>query len=180
MSNKALLLKNSLLEFYKNKNNLNLFANVINKKTNYSLRIIEWFCNNYSKKHDINYTLPTKNKVFNVYLSYKTQLDSFQKKQFDPFKRKHKGFEKFDLKFENTIITTTVGQLNFFKWCITNNVFDYIEKHLKEIKIDMNNSINYAKKNKEIKLERKKRQPLSVSATRLCIKRYNKVFLDFS
>lgn len=189
-NNKAQLLKLSLMDFYKSKENIYKFVNVIEKNTEYSLRIIEWFCNNYSKKYDISYKLGN-NKIFNVYLSYKTQLDSYQKKQFDPFKRKHNGFEKFSLKYDdNKTIITTVGQLNFFKWCICNNVFDYIQSHLREIKLDMNNSINYSKlsnksnnnitnNNTTITLSRKKRQPLSVSATRLCIKRYTKVHLDF-
>jgi len=91
-NNRAELLKKPLMNFYKNKDNLKKFADVIEKKTPYSLRVIEWFCNNYSKKYDIIYKT-SNNKEINVYLSYKSQLNSYQKKQFDPFKRKHEGFE---------------------------------------------------------------------------------------
>ena len=69
-NNKAQLLKLSLMDFYKSKENIYKFVNVIEKKTEYSLRIIEWICNNYSKKYDISYKL-SNNKIFNVYLSYK-------------------------------------------------------------------------------------------------------------
>lgn len=191
-NNREELLKKPLLDFYKNKENLNKFVNVIEKKSEYSLRVIEWFCNNYSKKYDIIYK-NSNGKEFNVYLSYKSQLDSYQKKQFDPFKRQHSGFETFELKYEVDSnvksVTTTVGQLNFFRWCIKNNVLDYIKKHIKHIKNDMISSVRYntpeskntKKKTTETQssTQRKKRQPLSVSATRIFIKKYKKVVLDF-
>ena len=175
LNNKATLLKKSLLIFYKDKENLEKFVNVIEKNTEYSLRIIEWFCSNYSKKYNIIYKLD-KNTEFNVYLSYKSQLDSYQKKQFDPFKRNHKGFDKFEI---CNGIYTTVGQLNFFRWCINNKIFDYIQKNIKSIKDDMNKSINYIKKKGDNKT-RKKRQPLSLSATRVCIKRYTRAVIEFN
>lgn len=186
-NNRAILLKKSLMDFYKSKENLEKFVNVIEKNTEYSLRVIEWFCNNYSKKYDIIYKVD-KNKEFNVYLSYKSQLDSYQKKQFDPFKRKHEGFETFILKCDkDKTILTTVGQLNFFKWCICNKVLDYVNKYIKEIKDDMVKSVNYntnvqsktKKKTETTTVSRKKRQPLSVSATRTCVKRYTNAVLEF-
>lgn len=180
-NNKAELLKKSLMNFYKTKENIEKIVNVIEKKTDYSLRVIEWFCNNYSKKNDIIYKL-SDNTSFNVYLSYKSQLDSYQKKQFDPFKRKHKGFEIFTIKSDkDSVIETTVGQLNFFRWCIQNKVLDYIQKHIKSIKDDMGKYGNYkgTKLSTEIYKEkfRKKRQPLS--AIRICVKRYTNSILEF-
>jgi|APGre2960657404_1045060.scaffolds.fasta_scaffold00573_13 hypothetical protein len=180
-NNRTLLLKKSLLEFYDKKDNMNIIVKIVNKNTEYSLRLLEWFCSNYSKKHNTIYNL-SKTKEFNVYLSYKAQLDSYQKKQFDPFKRNHKGYEKFDVSYDtDKTFKTTVGQLNFFKWCIENKILDYIKKNITKIKDDMNNSINYTgivvktapKKN------RKKRQPLSTSAIRTCVKRYTTVVIKF-
>lgn len=180
-NNRALLLKKSLMIFYKSKEHLDKFVNVLEKNTEYSLRIIEWFCSNYSKKHNIIYKVDKKE--FNVYLSYKSQLDSYQKKQFDPFKRNHKGFEKFPIKYDkNKDIITTVGQLNFFRWCITNKILDYVQKHIRNIKEDMNKCINYAstlQKTPKKSNNRKKRQPLSISATRICVKRYTQAVLEF-
>lgn len=178
-NNRAQLLKKSLMDYYKAENNLEKFIDVIEKNTTYSLRVVEWFCNNYSKKNDIIYKVDGND--FNVYLSYKCQLDSYQKKQFDPFKRKHKGFETFALTVKKgKSFLTTVGQLNFFKWCISNKVLDYVEKHLKEIKEDMIKSVNYTNSsNKVVHHNRKKRQPLSTAATRTCIKRYTTSVLEF-
>jgi basic membrane lipoprotein Med (substrate-binding protein (PBP1-ABC) superfamily) len=181
-SNRNVLLKKSLFIFYKNKENLMKVVNVINKKTKYSLRILEWFCGNYSKKHDINYKLSNGKGMFNVYLSYKSRLDSYQKKQFDPFKRAHKGYEKFNIKYnKDESLETTVCQLNFFKWCIENEILEYVDKNIQKIKDHMNsviikNSIKTPKK----EVDKKKRQPLSLAATRTCVKRYTNVTLNFN
>lgn len=176
--NKAGLLKKSLLKFYTNKTNISLFVDVIEKKTTYSLRVIEWFCNNYSKKNDTSYVIPETGEVFNVYLSYKSQLDSYQKKQFDPFKREHEGFPKFSISFNGKSIYTTVGQLNFFRWCITNKVLDYINSNVKKIKEDMNSTISNNKTDGN--KSRKKRQTLSPAVVKTCVKRYTNVVLKFS
>jgi hypothetical protein len=150
LDTRAEVLKESLLEFYKKKKNFDIFNEIISERTSkFSLRVIEWFCNNFSRKYDISYKT-TRNKDFNVYLAYKSQLDSYSKKQFDPFNRKHKGFPPFVILHGEKKVETTVGQMNFFKWCINNNVLEYIEKYLENIKQDMaltNNIRNNSSKN---------------------------------
>lgn len=183
LTNGSDLLKISLLKFYKNSSNMTKFANVKLKNTSYSLRILEWVCNNYSKKKNITYTLPN-NKEFNIYLSYKKQLDSYQKKRFDPFKRSHEGYEKFMMKYgpnDSLSIETTISQLNFFKWCIENNILEYTEENLKDIKDDMNASVKYTNspKNEKTSKNRKKRQTISVEATRTTVKKYSTVTMKF-
>ena len=37
----------------------------------------------------------------------------------------------------NKNIKTTLGQLNFFKWAISNGVLDYVEENLKQIRNEM-------------------------------------------
>tara|TARA_Y100000310_G_scaffold97447_2_gene95090 strand:- start:171 stop:806 length:636 start_codon:yes stop_codon:yes gene_type:complete len=109
-----------------------------------SLRIIDWFVTNYSKKNNITYPIVIKRpngsrirKQFMVFLDYKSQLKAFSKKEFDPFCRRNR------ITFEYTrdpddYIVTTVGQLNFFRWAIHNKIINYIESHLEEIEDDMN------------------------------------------
>jgi hypothetical protein len=180
-NNRTLLLKSSLLQFYEKKDHMQIILKIINKNTEYSLRLLEWFCSNYSKKYNTIYNV-SKNKEFNVYLSYKSQLDSYQKKQFDPFKRNYRGYEKFDLFYSpEKSFKTTVGQLNFFKWCIENKILDYVKDHIMSIKNDMNESLNYSdtspttnSTNSTVSgvgtvvktASRKKRQALSTSAIR--------------
>lgn len=195
-NNRTLLLKKNLLEFYDKKSNMDTIVNIVNKKTQYSLRLLEWFCSNYAKKNNIIYPL-SKTKDFNVYFSYKLQLDSYQKKQFDPFKRNHAGYGKFEVEYaDGKTFETTVCQLNFFRWVLENKILDYIKENIGKIKDDMNTCVNYSTDPKTVKARsvegpsatsqvpqtkksRKKRQPLSASATMTCLKRYKTVVIKF-
>lgn len=161
------LLLVSLNNFYKNESNKINLMNILNGEDKISLRIIDWFVTNYAKKYNINYSLKikisspkrstmkkglkfskkdmdkyTNFRQINVFLSYKEQLRAYSKKQFDPFCRRNRINFYFN---ESEFITTTVGQLNFFRWSIQNNIIKYIMEHYKEIEVDMNN--NTRKKN---------------------------------
>jgi len=178
------LLMSSLQKFYLKKDNIAKIKKILYGKSKISLRIIDWFVTNFSKKKNINYIITDYNDNFNkktqfiVYIDYKLQLKGYSKKQFDPFCRR----ERINFYFEeDEYIETTVGQLNFFRWAISNKIIDYIEKNLKEIETDMNQSmknvykIPSAKKTKD----RKKRNTLSVSATRTVNKHNVKIVVSF-
>ena len=142
---------------------------IINGQSNLSLRIIDWFVTNYSKKKNISFIKNDNiyQKQFIVYLNYKKQLKAYSKKQFDPFCRRDRI--NFFYNEKNSIITT-VGQLNFFRWAIENKVLDYIEDKLKDIEDDMNKSVRNIYSKKKIQTHqntRKKRRELSKSATTL-------------
>jgi hypothetical protein len=99
-----------------------------------------------------------------VFHSYKSQLKAYSKKGFDPFCRRERLLFIID---ENHSVETTIGQLNFFKWAITNLILDYIEENKEDIEIDMNTCLKQMKLNHDKKNgSRKKRQELSLSATR--------------
>lgn len=122
-----------------------LLGILISGKYKVSLRIIDWFVTNYSKKH--NLVIHNKNnKPFIVYLEYKSQLKAYSKKQFDPFCRRARIFFEYnkDKKFE-----TTIGQLNFFRWAIENNIIDYIIKNYDSIEKDMNSTLKYCRIDEE-------------------------------
>jgi hypothetical protein len=100
----------------------------------------------------------------NVFHSYKSQLKAYSKRKFDPFCRRDRILFEID---EDHSVETTIGQLNFFKWAISNMIVDYIELHKDEIEYDMNSSLKQMKMNSDKKDgSRKKRQELSLSATR--------------
>ncbi len=181
------VLLNSLNNFYNQANNRDKLLEVINNTNNVSLRIIDWFVTNYSKKFNIKYFIDKVNgintinmnedsKQFNIYYSYKAQLKSYSKKKFDPFCRRDRI--EFMLNNDEKIITT-VGQLNFFKWAINNCIIDYILIHYKEIEEDMNLSLSNLNKKKE-KDSRKKRQELSKSASRGLNTNNIKVTINFN
>jgi hypothetical protein len=192
-SNNILLV--SLKGYYQDEKNMERLLEIILQTNNkISLRIIDWFVTNYSKKYNIYYTIykdkdgrktfeSDKNehlKLFNTYHSYKAQLKSYSKKKFDPFCRRDRiNFNYHVEKGENKSIETTIGQLNFFKWAIDNLIIDYIIQNYGIIEEDMTNSFQQIKKHKKISNERKKRQELSKSATRGLNQTNVSVVLDF-
>lgn len=134
-----LLMKSLTIFFKNNKKNLRKMVKIIQGKSTISLRIIDWFVTNYSKKNNTILKKPrkTKNKdytIFSIHHNYKTQLKSFSKKQFDPFRRN----TRIDFEYEpGKTIETTVAQLNFFRWAFKNEIIIYIQKNYKVIEKDM-------------------------------------------
>ena len=127
------LLMNSLRKFFIDHDNLNTILPIINGDSKISLRVMDWFVTNYSKKNNISYLInpsgdiitdiTKEGKEFVVYLDYKLQLKGYQKKQFDPFCRR----DRIEFYYNDTeYLVTTVGQLNFFRWTIKNSVLKYI------------------------------------------------------
>jgi hypothetical protein len=176
------ILLNKLLTFYYKDDHIATMLNIINGTSNISLRIVDWFSTNYSKKHYLIYETPN-NKRFKVYEDYKLKLKAYSKKRFDPFCR----WDRINIPIsENSeyCFETTIGQLNFFKWAIENKVIDYIEKHYNEIECDMNenNSLSKTKKNimtNQQEKTRKKRQELSINAIKNFKKERVEVIVKF-
>jgi hypothetical protein len=162
--NQLLLVK--LMKFYNENNNLHKMLSIINGESKISLRIIDWFTTNYAKKYFTKYK-NNKDKRFIVYEDYKLNLKAFKKQRFDPFCR----WERIQVPYgEDSSIETTIGQLNFFKWALENNIIDYIETNYEEIEEDMNNNNSLSRSKKNINTTRKKRQELSISASK-CLKK---------
>jgi hypothetical protein len=179
ISSKKDLLMQSLINFFTNRENLDMIIPIIIGKYKISLRILDWFVTNYSKKNNINYQININNKIKNfiVYLDYKSQLKAYSKKQFDPFCRRERiSFIDHD----NNELITTVGQLNFFRWAIENNILNFIENNYDIIEADMNNSLRnlYKKKNLELN-NRRKRTELSISATKTVNKHNVSIIVQF-
>ena len=65
------LLLNKLMDFYRKDNNIDKILPIINGEHKVSLRLIDWFVTNYSKKHYTCYTLPDKERTrrFKVYVA---------------------------------------------------------------------------------------------------------------
>jgi hypothetical protein len=134
----ALLLTN-LLKFYEQNDNLDVMLQIINGHSKISLRIIDWFATNYAKKYFTVYAINNEyskgSRRFKVYVDYKLKLKAYSKKRFDPFCR----WDRITIPYKNgTFIQTTIGQLNFFKWAIENDIVQYIEQHYETIENDMN------------------------------------------
>ena len=184
-------------------NNLDKMLKIISGDSKISLRIIDWFTTNFAKKYFTIYML--NGKRFIVYNDYKLKLKAYSKKRFDPFCRYDKTMFPYD---NEKYIETTIGQLNFFKWSIENKIVDYIEENYETIERDMNTR-NSASKRKEMILKaindekndvdglkcglkngaddlknvanktRKKREELSISATKSIKKEYVEIVVKF-
>jgi ribosomal protein L32 len=138
------LILSDLMKFYRQNGNLHKMLKIIKSETKISLRIIDWFVTNYAKK---NYTIIQNGaERFKVHLGYKQKLKAYNKKKFDPFCRWERITVPYDESGE-TLIETTVGQLNFFKWALEHRIIDYIEEHYDEIEKDMMNRNSMSKKN---------------------------------
>ena len=172
--------------------------NIINGKSKISLRIVDWFATNYSKKNYTVYQIEKDNifERFKVYNDYKLNLKAYSKKRFDPFCR----WERITIPYkDNTHIQTTLGQLNFFKWALENKVVEFIEDNYDMIDADMNmrNSSSKSKNNSissNSSIEstesdvsssssnnktRKKREELSVNASRSMKKEIVETIIEF-
>lgn len=135
MSSSELLLL-SLSKYYSRNNKIKILKDIIDNKSELSLRLIDWYVTNYCKQHNIVYILNRKNnkEYFNVYMNYRAQLKAFKKVLFDPFRRRDRTMFSYD---KNNCISTTIGQLNFFRWAINNEVFDHLLKDIVNVENDM-------------------------------------------
>lgn len=147
------LLMTNLQRYYAIDNNMDYMLRIINGESRISLRIIDWFATNYAKKYYTVYTIGDGEggdgggsiacRRFKVYVDYKLKLKAYSKKRFDPFCR----WDRITVPYKDgKYIQTTIGQLNFFKWALENNVIRYIEENYANIEKDMNNRNSTSKK----------------------------------
>jgi hypothetical protein len=191
------LLMNNLMKFYHENNNLEKMLKIINGESPISLRIIDWFATNYAKKFFTVYEVGA-NRRFKVYVDYKLKLKAYSKRRFDPFCR----WDRISIPYNNgTFIQTTIGQLNFFKWALENEVVAYIENNYAEIEDDMNARNSTSRRNgagtsTDVSDEmdnnvggngsgsknktRKKREELSISATKSIKKETVEIVVSFN
>ncbi len=172
------ILLTKLLEYYKKDNNVNMdkMLNIINGESRISLRIVDWFATNYAKKHYTVYRLNSEQR-FKVYVDYKLNLKAYSKKRFDPFCR----WDRITIPYSpDKYIQTTIGQLNFFKWALEKNVIKYIEENYSEIESDMNSRNSTAKRKISCQKTRKKREELSISASKSIKREEVEIVVEFN
>jgi hypothetical protein len=180
------LLMSNLLEFFKTENHIQKMMSIVEGQSKISLRIIDWFVTNYAKKYFVVYEI--NGSRFKVYNDYKLKLKAYGKVRFDPFKR----WDRITIRDpQNQEIETTIGQLNFFKWAIDNKILEYIESQYDDIEKDMNQRNSSSKKRLSMDSNtsetgadggktRKKREELSVSATKFIKKETVKIVVKFT
>ena len=184
------LLMKSLSKFYAIETNISILLPIVQGTSKISLRVLDWFVTNYCKKNNIILTNKSGTNII-VHMDYKNQLKAYAKIYFDPFCRRDRINFIYGKGHE---LLTTVGQLNFFRWAIENNIIEYTVSNMEIIEKDMNASLKYDKdesdaqkledseqNNSKIKKEtrRRKRHELSVSAAKSMSRHNVNIVVEF-
>lgn len=136
----------SLVRFYRESNNMEVVLPIIQGNSPTPLRLFNWFVTNYCKERNliICNNINGGDYYVNVYMEYRTQLKTFSKQQFDPFRRDNKRHIIFNYDPTNPEkrINTTVGQLNFFRWALEIGVVSYVKQNRELLEHEMKKSID--------------------------------------
>lgn len=116
--NKSDLLLASIHKFFEIPENREKLFDILGRGRGPSLRRLEWFVTSYAKMNHFSFTAPN-GKIFTVHVAYKSSLDGYSKKLFDPFCRTER------ITFMG--LTTTCAQLNFLRWAISNGIVDILK-----------------------------------------------------
>jgi hypothetical protein len=125
-----------LQDFYNQPGRLEEVLPILTGESPVSLRLIDWFVTNYSKKFNVSYLL--EDRQFMVHFHYKRELKAYSKRLFDPFCRRERIM--FQVRGHEAFVTT-VGQLNFFRWALEKDIIPFINANLEPIEKDMNTSM---------------------------------------
>lgn len=114
---KANVLLGALTRFFEQPENMEKLKDILEHRKGISLRNLEWFVTNYARERHVTYQTPS-GRPFTVHVAYKSSLDGYSKKLFDPFCRTDR------IDFHGFI--TTPAQLNFLRWCFQNGIVEYM------------------------------------------------------
>lgn len=165
-------------------------VSIINNTDNISLRMLNWFAMKYSATMSTLERLNEhgKTEFFDIKISYKGQLSTHSKKYFDPFRRGKKFDYCYDKNDTTKTVETTLCQLNFFQWLLTNKLIDYVVKHFELLKQKMGSFNSKEKERKIIKKDKEKKKTIELNGktemTRIKIKKFlekppDKIILSF-
>lgn len=168
----------ALLPFFTDERMRNIIIPIISVNSRMSLRALDWFIINYSKKHKISLIRKTAH-VFHVYNNYRDWLKYWKRDRFDAFRRGPRIYFKFNA----YVYSTTVAQLNFLYWCENTGALSYADRHLGEIELDMNLVITACRKKKALRKlagDKRKRCELSKAPEVQCVVFRIPVTIQFS
>jgi hypothetical protein len=133
---------------------LRIFTEVVsNRSTIVSLRLLDWLVTNYVTAQYIpGETLEERTERTNLYFTYTRNLNSYTKVWFDPFARKSADKGSLKIRFhtqscefyvesgsnlDDNFVSTTAGQLNFFRVAIEEGFVNYAFEHHDRIQAHM-------------------------------------------
>lgn len=130
--------------FTENEDAWNLVVDIVTRKDHgmLTLRLLDWFVCNYSFCNQVVYMRKSDGRPFHVFSEYKSMLRGYSKKFCDAFARTCRIFFEISSPSGNRRrIITSVGQLNFLKWAICNDVMDFAREHVHEIAAHMESTL---------------------------------------
>ncbi len=151
------ILMSSLQQYFRtHPKSLRIFTEVVsNRSTIVSLRLLDWLVTNYvTAQHIPGETLEERTERTNLYFCYTRNLNSYTKVWFDPFARKSADKGSLKIKFhtqsceflldaaggsgdDDEYVSTTAGQLNFFRVAIEEGFVNYAFEHHDRIQAHM-------------------------------------------
>lgn len=123
-----------------------VLCDVIGGRQCVSLRLLDWFVTSYARRHASSFVFRGKTVI--VWNEYKSMLKSYSKTHFDPFCRRDRihidasgpscallanGAEPAAPR----ALTTTIGQLNFFRWAIESGLLVYVQLIERDVAHDL-------------------------------------------
>lgn len=105
---------------------------ILSKRSGVSLRLVDWLVTNASKTSTI--VVYNKGIPVDAFVDYRRRLSSHTKRNFDAFARRKRITLTF---FGNIRRQSSLAQLNFFKYIIDRNLFEYCKSHRDEIEANM-------------------------------------------
>jgi hypothetical protein len=105
---------------------------ILSKRSGVSLRLVDWLVTNASKTSTI--VVYNKGIPVDAFVDYRRRLSSHTKRNFDAFARRKRITLTF---FGNIRRQSSLAQLNFFKYIIDRNLFEYCKSHRDEIEAHM-------------------------------------------
>lgn len=140
--------------FYTDAMILDLLIPVITQTFDVSLRALDWFAVNFTKKHKILCRVDLgrgHTDVINIFSNYRDQLRHWRRRMFDPFRRRERIFfyHPGDDDHTTTRLETTVGQLNFLLWSHKFGIIEQARAHLEAIEADMVTTLSESKRRRQ-------------------------------
>lgn len=129
------LLLQSVLKWYnEHPPRVSEFVRIVERNNGLSLRVIDWLVTNYSRTTPV--IIEKDGLPKDLYRDYQKYLSAYNKKNMDPFARRRRiSITVFGTKARKS----TVGQLNFFRWFLTNDLEIFLRQNRQEVEEHMKN-----------------------------------------
>jgi hypothetical protein len=126
--------------FYAHTQFLDTLVALIKQVDQISLRLLDWLVTSFARDKNL-LTSPSSESC--IYEKYKRVLSKYKRRNFDPFRRAKRRVKGTSVAYDVTFVhndqklRTTVGQLNFVKWCIESGVYSFAVSNKDEIESAM-------------------------------------------